>query len=118
MAPRRIATTATLVLSALLHASASLAQGTDTGSGLAQERRGASIDGTASGAESPVHVGAGTTSASTTGYSGRGEEKSPPSRQFELPPLPDAGLCDAYRDRPGFDGCLGIVLPRKTGTQQ
>jgi hypothetical protein len=95
----------------LLHPSLLAAQGTDTGTGLSQDRR----EGTTRSAV--VHVGAGTTSASTTGYSGQRETTTSPPDEIEPPPLPGAALCDAYREKPGFAGCLSIALPSRAGAQ-
>lgn len=108
---RGIAQAAVLIW-ATLYSSPLVAQGTDTGTGLSQERTQGTIG------QALVHAGAGTTSASTTGYSGQREKSPASSGKIELPPLPDAALCDAYKGRPGFDGCLSVVLPQKARSPQ
>jgi hypothetical protein len=101
-------------------APAVLAQGSDTATGLTQSRRSGESKGGAT--SSLVHAGAGTSSATTTGYSGKepSSQTSPstkPQGQIDVPPLPDAGLCDSYKDTPVHQGCLQIVL-RQKGTAQ
>jgi hypothetical protein len=103
----RVAATVAALAAALLHPSPLLAQGSDTGTGLSQDRR----EGATRSAV--VHVGAGTTSASTTGYSGQREAATSPPDKIEPPPPPGAALCDAYREKPGFEGCLSIALPSR-----
>jgi hypothetical protein len=100
-----------------------LAQGTDTATGLTQSRRSpTSEESKGDATSSVVHAGAGTSSATTTGYSGKAQssQTSPstkPQGQIDVPPLPDASLCDSYKDGPAHQGCLQIVL-RQKGTAQ
>lgn len=63
--------------------------------------------------KAPVaQVGAGTTSGSTTGYSGPKGEDDVASAKPSLPPLPSPALCEPYRDTPAHQGCLSVVLRR------
>lgn len=78
---------------------------------LTQERRGASGRDGAPEQQAPVpivQVGAGTTSASTTGSSG--PQKPISSGQITLPPLPSAQLCEAYNNTSAHKSCLSITL--------
>jgi hypothetical protein len=110
----------TLRLSAALLAAAvsgmgeaALAQGSADISTRSQTGRGNTGQGGFGGPGAPVaHVGAGTTDASTTGYSG---PSSVPARpvQTTLPPLPSAELCEPYKGGPAFGSCLSVVLRQK-----
>lgn len=105
----------------LLASAAAVAQGTDTSTGLSQMRRGESGD-QKGGNTSVVHAGAGTSSATTTGYSGKPQQgsegsSSKPPGQIDVPPLPDASLCEPYKGGPAHDGCLQIVLRQKGAAQ-
>lgn len=55
-------------------------------------------------------VGAGTIDAVTTGSSGPQETSSGAPGEINVPPLPDASLCDDYRDTPAHQFCLSVVL--------
>jgi hypothetical protein len=90
-------------------ASVASAQGADTGSGLAQTRRGSSDQDTAKQGR-VAHVGAGTTNASTTGYSGQSGGPEKATREINVPPLPNTELCDAFRNASFHDACLRVVL--------
>jgi hypothetical protein len=75
---------------------------------LTQERRGGSDRGTSKGKGAVAHVGAGTTSGSTTGNSGPQNEAV--KQQIELPPLPSEALCEAYKDTAAYQSCLWVSL--------
>lgn len=100
-----------------------LPQGTDTATGLTQSRRGATSESKQGQETSVVHAGAGTSSATTTGYSGKkpqSSQSSPspkPQDQIDVPPLPDASLCDSYKGGPAHQSCLQIVLRQKGAAQ-
>ena len=116
--PRRssiITASAALVMLGIASAGPSLGQGSDTGSSLTQDRRGATRDPSGSGTKSSVvHVGAGTTNASTTGYSGATDQSAKPPGQIDVPPVPSPDLCEAFKDSVSYGGCLEVVL-RKDG---
>ncbi|MFC7397522.1 hypothetical protein ACFQU1_09995 [Chelatococcus sp. GCM10030263] len=57
-----------------------------------------------------VQIGAGTTNATTTGYSGPAGGGTAASAQNELPDTPKAGLCDAFRNSDAYRPCLQTVL--------
>lgn len=71
---------------------------------LTQERRGDAARDSASA----VQVGAGTTSASTTGSSGPQDASS--AGGVSRPPLPSAQMCEAYKDTPAYQSCLSVTL--------
>jgi hypothetical protein len=106
-----------------LLAPAAVAQGTDTATGLTQSRSSATSEGSKGGTHSSVvHAGAGTSSATTTGNSGKATSSqtspSPKSQdQIDVPPVPDASLCDSYKGGPAHQGCLQIVLRQKGAAQ-
>lgn len=102
-------------LGPMLPGAPSFAQGADTSTGLTQSRRGGPSDEAKGGARA-VHAGAGTTDASTTGRSGSTAQESEARGEINLPALPDRSLCDAYRNGPFFDGCLGVALSQNART--
>lgn len=83
------------------------------GGNVVQDRQGGTTGGQAregsSGAQT-AQVGAGTTSGTTTGSSGPKDTASGGGGQTELPPLPSAELCDAYKDTPAYQSCLWVTL--------
>lgn len=96
-----------------LQVDVSFGQGADTSSGLSQTRRGETRDANKA---SVVHVGAGTTNASTTGYSGPSQPSRPhPAGEIEVPALPSAELCDSFRNTGSYDACLRVVTRQDGG---
>jgi hypothetical protein len=93
-------------------------QRADTSSGLSQSRRGDAREPGDASKASVVHVGAGTTNASTTGYSGPSKPSPPhPPGEIRVPPLPSAALCDGFRDTGGYDTCLQVVTRQDGGSR-
>ena len=91
-------------------------QGADTSSGLSQNRRGDAREPGDASKPSVVHVGAGTTSASTTGYSGPSKPSPPhPPGEIEVPALPSAELCDSFRNTGSYEACLRVVTRQDGG---
>lgn len=88
-----------------------MAQGATSGAP-AQSRlddKGQSVTSAPSQAQ-VASVGAGTTSASTTGSSGPKKEKS---KEVSVPPLPSAEQCATYKDTPAYRSCLSVVVREK-----
>ena len=104
-----------LLLAAGLPTTAALAQGNADTSARSQSSRSDSGGQNAPGQSRGqiAHVGAGTTNAPTTGYSGpKGDAQEAPGEN-NLPPLPSAKLCDAYQGSPAYQSCLSVVLRQK-----
>lgn len=58
-----------------------------------------------------AQVGAGTTSGSTTGYSGPQNVGGGTPGQIQVPPLPGPKLCEPYQDTPNvYQACLWVSL--------
>ncbi len=88
---------------------------------LAQGNSNRSSDRSEQGSSSPVQgsvskaqtaqVGAGTTSGSTTGYSGPKDVTESAPGQIRVPPLPRPELCEPYRSTPAvYQTCLWVSL--------
>jgi hypothetical protein len=81
-------------------------------SNLTQERRSSPDRGNAPAqpGASVTQVGAGTTSGSTTGYSGPKKDAAAAPEAISVPPLPSAQLCEPYKDTPAHQSCLSVTL--------
>ncbi len=94
------------------------AQGTDSSTNPAQsDSRSQVQEGEARQKGQVAHVGAGTTETSTTGHSGPTQQSSGPPGEITVPPLPNASLCDSYKDTPAHQGCLQVVLRQEQKPQ-
>ena len=102
---RRVAETAAL-LGALAAASAVLAQdspaSTNVQSENAQEQQAGQI----------ASVGAGTSSAVTTGVSG--PEAADAGGEISVPPVPRDDLCEDYAGQPAYEPCLATVTSERS----
>lgn len=88
-----------------------LAQGNSNRSGDRSDQTSSSTaQGNVSKAQT-AQVGAGTTSGSTTGYSGPKDVTENVPGQIRLPPLPRPELCEPYRGTPAvYQTCLWVSL--------
>jgi hypothetical protein len=98
---------AAFAIAMLMAVPATLAQGSGDVTGLQ------SGTGEESSAGNTVHVGAGTASGVTTGYSGAAAAESEDDGGGP-PPLPSAELCSDFEGQPAHAACLATVLGEDT----